>query len=768
MSEKSKSRGKQRSSVENIIDFLNQPIDLKPLVGFLESSKKETRGRPGANLDKQTERILGMARTIADKEGIAIEEALKRYGIDLESDIRADSESASEEMREDMLKSLDWELSEGGEAGGGLVRADDKNTTVALEKLRNLFSDLDEDVFNAVIGSINPKDKLFKERLILAGVCSREDLQNFNEGDPQGFLGSICIKNNADLNLLAEVLRSMPYYPLQNEDKGLFYEWLLDKGYLPYRVFKDAKKESKLAGVSIGRLVSKEEYIDAPTYKDALISYTGLPPWAKAMPRVSKKLTEAIPANFMDLFDIVPLHVTGKTLDAGVFWPFTPFWIANLEKATGKSINFHFVEVGKLKELRSGLMGKMKESGMMVADDSETASRVQGIVASASAVNMVRQIFEGALDARATDIHLDPQSDGVKLRFRIDGILYDVLNLDLQLYVEIASRIKILADLNITERRRPQDGHININIKGQQFDMRIASVPTRYGEKMAIRLVYAGRVMKRMNELGLEGKDFDKVQHFIAKPHGMILATGPVGSGKTTTLYSCLNEIDRSLYNVMSIEDPVEFELSLANQVQVNYDLDFGFVEGLRALLRQDPDSILLGEIRDEETARIAIRASMTGLLVFSTLHTNDAAGAITALYNFHLPTHLIANSLVGVVAQRLLRKVCPHCKTSYKPTKRELTELGIKPAQQAKIKKLYKGKGCPKCFGSGYLDRMGVFEVMEITPALRDAILEEHSEKELRNQAIKDGMRTLSVDGLDKVIKGETSAEEFLRILRF
>ena len=396
-----------------------------------------------------------------------------------------------------------------------------------------------------------------------------------------------------------------------------------------------------------------------------------------------------------------------------------------------------------------------------------SASAIRPIAPNTSAVQFVKALFERAVETRATDIHIEPASGETRIRLRIDGICHDMQRVTGNLATEVVARIKVLAELDITERRQAQDGHIPFSIEGRPFDLRVATIPSRHGEKVAIRVADCGRTITQLPQIGLSDVVLRTLRDLASKPFGMVLATGPVGSGKTTTLYACLGEIDRTRRHVMTIEDPIEIELDRTVQVEVNYSIGFDFVTGLRAILRQDPDVVLLGEVRDEETARIAVRASMTGLMVYSTLHANDSTGAITTLRNFNIPSHLIAGSLQGVIAQRLLRRICPSCRVpdeTAAATAASTLGLDELPANFA----AWRGAGCASCLGTGYFGRIGVFEIFRIDNRVRDMILENASERALRDHSVSAGMVTLQEDGLRKIMDGITTIEEFRRVLRF
>ncbi len=769
---------KNKQGRKSTWDFLNTPIDMESIADVLTKDVTQVFkiSNPGLmpNLDQKADNILDEAENLARQEGIPLDEALERLGITLDDSEDEESKESKGLLKDAMLKSMDWEVSEEEQLTGETSLSDTQ--MVKASKVVNEFyeylSELEEDVLEELTGNVSPDDVLLLKRLKMLDIIDERQFEaavSKAEKDSVPFWEALTFQCRDDIPGFVDILLTMPFAPIFVHEKGVFVEWLLDNNHLNFKMFKKARQESLETGISTCQLLDSDEYLGEEKYLEALSEFVDLPPWKNALPKPTPSLANTIDSDWIELFNVIPLKATKTKIDLGLTCPISQRLVEKLGKNLSKEVNLFLISHKTVEALKEPLLKKVeREMPKPEKRVVEASARIQKIVTSASAVNMVRQILEGALDARATDIHLEPQKENTRVRFRIDGMLYEVLQLQKSLYNEISSRIKIVADLDVTERRRPQDGHLNVNIGGNQFDMRIATVPNKYGEKISIRLVYAGRINKNLSELGLEKEDYQKVLGFCSRPHGMILATGPVGSGKTTTLYSCLNEIDRNQYNVMSIEDPVEFELPGANQVEVNYNLNFGFIQGLRALLRQDPDTILIGEIRDDETAGIAVRASMTGLLVFSTLHTNDAPGAITALYNFRLPTHLIANSLVGVIGQRLLRKICTECRTAYKPKAAEKKSVGFKPAQAQKIKEFYHGAGCSHCFNSGYFDRTGVFEVMEVTPKLKEMILAQKSEAELRAQAISDGMRTLSESGRSKILEGETTTEEYLRLLGF
>jgi type IV pilus assembly protein PilB len=375
-------------------------------------------------------------------------------------------------------------------------------------------------------------------------------------------------------------------------------------------------------------------------------------------------------------------------------------------------------------------------------------------------VRLVTTIIEGAVNSAATDIHLDPQDPEMRVRYRIDGTLHDVMSIPPEIETAVISRLKIMADMDITETRRPQDGHISMEIGDGEYDVRVATLPTFLGERVVLRLLDQSAVLAGIKDLGLEPDDEKRVTRAVTQPYGMILVTGPTGSGKTTTLYAALNQKNVMTESIVTLEDPVEYQLSGINQVQIDPDINMTFATTLRAALRQDIDVILVGEIRDPETAQIGVRAAMTGHLMFSTLHTNDAPEAISTLRNMGVPSFLLASALTAVIGQRLVRKICEDCKVHYKPTKELLQTVGL-PTNTAK---LYRGKGCPLCYHTGTRGRTGIFEVLEVTTEIRRLIAAGASAEEIGKEA---KMKTLADRCRVKVKRGECTAEEYLRVTR-
>ena len=375
-------------------------------------------------------------------------------------------------------------------------------------------------------------------------------------------------------------------------------------------------------------------------------------------------------------------------------------------------------------------------------------------------IKLVNAIIMAAMEEKASDIHIEPDEGVLRIRNRVDGVMHETMTLDKKMLAAVVSRIKIMSKLDIAESRKPQDGKIRLKIENQDLDIRVSTFPTTHGENIVLRLLEQSKVVVGMSELGLDMELIKKVEQLITKPYGMILVTGPTGAGKTTTLYAALNKINTMDKNIITIEDPVEYQMQIIRQTQVNVKAGLTFATGLRNILRQDPDVILVGEIRDSETVTIAIEAALTGHLVFSTIHTNDAAGAITRLLDMQIEPFLISSSLIGVLAQRLVRTICEKCRESYSVDTEVLKKLGVKTEQT----KFYRGKGCMECKRTGYIKRIGLYELLLVDEEIRRLIISKGSNKEIKAAALKKGMVSMRIDGMRKAEKGITTIEEVLK----
>jgi len=384
------------------------------------------------------------------------------------------------------------------------------------------------------------------------------------------------------------------------------------------------------------------------------------------------------------------------------------------------------------------------------------------------AVHLANTIFNQAVRAGTSDIHIEPQEMSMRVRFRIDGVLHDAMQPPKKLHAPLVSRIKVMANMDIAERRVPQDGRISLKIEEKTIDVRVATLPTAYGEKVTMRLLHRSGRLITLEELGFPLLELEKYRRIVKMPYGFILVTGPTGSGKSTTLYATLSAVNSVEKNIITVEDPIEYRLDGLNQVQVNVRAGLTFANGLRSILRSDPDIVMIGEIRDAETARIAVESALTGHLVFSTIHTNDAAGAITRLGDMGIETFLTASSLAGVVAQRLARVLCPHCKEAYEIKRDELlSNIPDFPLEEGEEKlTLYRPKGCFRCSNTGYKGRVGVYELLLVNEEIQRLTLKHASSSEINDAAVVSGMVTLRQDGLRKVKQGITSVEEIMRVI--
>jgi len=401
------------------------------------------------------------------------------------------------------------------------------------------------------------------------------------------------------------------------------------------------------------------------------------------------------------------------------------------------------------------LISEIEETGDLLDETSD-----------APIIKLVNLLLSGATKDRASDIHIEPYQAVVKVRYRIDGVLYDILSLPRKIHSPLVSRVKVMAKLNIAEKRLPQDGRIEIKVADRSVDIRVSTLPTAFGERVVLRLLDKTSSILMLSDLGMDSRKVGIFNRLIKSPYGIILVTGPTGSGKTTTLYAALSSINSSEVNIITIEDPIEYQIDGIGQIQVNPKIDLTFAQGLRSIVRQDPDVILVGEIRDRETAEIAIQSSLTGHLVFSTLHTNDAASAVTRLIDMGIEPFLVTSSVIAIIAQRLVRVLCPKCKEAYTPDDESLANLGVDKKQLEKHC-LYRRKGCSACMNTGYHGRTAIFEILILDDPIKRLILKTSDSNQIGDEAMKRGMTNLLSDGARKVLEGITTTEEVFRVTR-
>ena len=471
-------------------------------------------------------------------------------------------------------------------------------------------------------------------------------------------------------------------------------------------------------------------------------------------------------------YSVLPTNVTDGTLQVVVSDPFDAAMMNAVRFDARMPVQFALApkaEIEKALKKYYGVgaetldeMGDDEPMELEIANDKEITEDDQ----EASVIKFVNQVIWEAFKDRATDIHFEPAEDELRIRYRIDGILHQTpMPPQLKRYqAALISRIKVMSGMNIAEKRLPQDGRINVRIKGEEIDIRVSTVPTVYGESVSLRLLTRGKIFLSLDKLGFAPKDEAIIRDVIIKPHGIFLVTGPTGSGKSTSLYAFLSAINSVHKRIITIEEPVEYELKGINQIAVRPEIGLTFAMGLRHILRQDPNVVMVGEIRDQETAEIAIRASLTGHLVFSTLHTNDAPSAFTRLIDMGIEPFLVASSVEAVQAQRLVRTICPHCKTEQKVDRDYLVKIGF-PEKDMETAKFWRGAGCEECRQFGYQGRKGIYELLAVTEAIRPMVMNRANASDIAQVAIAAGMRSLRTDGWTKVKEGTTTIEEVLRV---
>ena len=410
------------------------------------------------------------------------------------------------------------------------------------------------------------------------------------------------------------------------------------------------------------------------------------------------------------------------------------------------------------------LVQDMEEDDSTIISEIEDKADLLDDISEAPIIKLVNHIISQSVKARASDIHIEPYLDSFKIRYRVDGILYDLLSPPKWTQPALISRIKVMAKMNIAEKRLPQDGRLDVKIGDQEIDVRVSTIPTSFGERVVLRLLNKSGSLLSLTDIGLGSDKYSLLGNLVVSPNGIILVTGPTGSGKTTTLYAILSSINTADINIITIEDPVEYQIRGISQIQVNPKIDLTFAKGLRSIVRQDPDVILVGEIRDQETAEIAVQSALTGHLVFSTLHTNDSASAITRLVDIGVEPFLISSSVLAVVAQRLISVLCQDCKQPYRPDSMTLESIGITPDQSQGVT-IYKANGCESCIHTGYKGRTGIFEMMILDTSLKSLILKTFDSNRIKDEALNMNMGTLRMDGIDKVLTGISTIEEVIRV---
>lgn len=543
-------------------------------------------------------------------------------------------------------------------------------------------------------------------------------------------------------------------------------EILIELGYIDATQLNEALQEQQRGGGLIGEVLLRMGYIDADQLAEARAEQYDVD-YEKVTPEsVQPEAISRVPASLAKSLQVLPLRIEDNKLVVAMVNPLDVDAIDVLQRHTGmyvkvvytnpehllRAVDFHYSETAASSE---SLDEVISEVGSLSEGEEESLDDLRRAMEDAPVVRIVNLLLVEAINGRASDIHLEPRRTHMEVRYRIDGELQHVRNIPRNLMAACISRIKVMADMDIAERRVPQDGRITIKVESRQVDLRVSTLPIQYGERVVMRVLDRDRSLRRLNELGFSPRNLTTFRWLLQQPNGIILVTGPTGSGKTTTLYAALREIRSVTRNIITCEDPIEYELEGINQSNVNEKVGLTFAAQLRAILRQDPDVVLVGEIRDQETAEIACRAAMTGHLVLSTLHTNDAVSAIPRLIDMGVEPFLISSSLVGVVAQRLVRVICPHCKQEYEPTLAEIQVIG-RP-----VERLYRGAGCSACGGRGYLGRISVHEVLVVDEEIRALTVQRAPSSQILEVAVRKGMIPMAEDGIEKAIQGITTLDE-------
>ena len=549
---------------------------------------------------------------------------------------------------------------------------------------------------------------------------------------------------------------------------------LMEDGVLSAQQLEEALVVQREKGARrLGEILVDLKFVSQEDILRSLSSQLGIP-YLAHLPSdgVAHELLSAVPINFAKRNELIPLRKEDNRVVVAISDPMNVSALDDLRLLYHQEIKPIISSPGEIINTINVLYNREagEEMGTLGGEDMENMQdleEVQDLLESddeAPIIRLVNQLLFRAVKQKASDIHIEPFERELIVRFRIDGVLYDIMHPPKKALGSIMSRIKIMSNMNIAEKRLPQDGRIRIRLAGKDIDIRVSTIPTAHGESVVMRLLDKSKVVLTLDSVGFTGKNLEKVKHLTSHSHGIILVTGPTGSGKTTTLYAALNEIKSPALKIITVEDPVEYQIDGINQIQVNPKIDLTFAMGLRAILRQDPDVVMIGEIRDRETAEIAIQASLTGHLVISTLHTNDSATSVTRLIDMGVEPFLVASSLTGVLAQRLVRTICLECREAYQPTLEQLSEIGLRPEDVAS-RRIYRARGCPACLNTGYAGRMGIHEILLIDDEMRSLIMQGVDATIIKRRGMEKGMKSLREIGAQAVFDGKSTIEEILRV---
>ena len=563
-------------------------------------------------------------------------------------------------------------------------------------------------------------------------------------------------------------------------------EILLDRGLITEKQLTEALAIQANSSEKLGRILTDLGYVKERDVLRAQADQLGVPCLDLDTVQVDPDALRTIPQTHMQRYNAVPIKRNGSKLTVAMTDPTNVFALDDIRLITGLEVEPVLATAEDIQALTRDNDGGVAEDStlktalealgvtaqpggietevMAGAGVDEDVDRVRELAEEAPIIRVVNVLIQTAIKERASDIHLEPDRRGVRVRYRVDGVLRDTMTIPKYVHAPLISRVKIMSDMNIAERRLPQDGRIHVRHEGKDYDLRVSTVPTVFGEKAVMRILDQSTALVGLTRLGLLPDIQAELETLIVQPNGMILSTGPTGSGKTTTQYAVLNRINTPEKNIMTIEDPVEYQLQGINQVQVNRQAGLAFSTAMRHFVRQDPDIIMVGEIRDLETAEIAVPAALTGHLVLSTLHTNDAPAAVTRLVDMGVEPFLIAASVMGVLAQRLARRICPNCKEPYKPPAEAMARVGFRAADENVL--FYRGRGCEHCKHSGYYGRTGLFELMVINDEIRELVVNRAPLADVTEASIANGMISLRQDGFRKVLEGMTTIEEVMRVV--
>lgn len=555
---------------------------------------------------------------------------------------------------------------------------------------------------------------------------------------------------------------------------------LLSEKLITQEQYNRLKTDSINKGFSIDKVLLESKLVREDVYYEARAKLIGTPFVSIATVPFSPQALSFIPRAVAERLNAIPFAYDKERnmLSVAIADPLDLETLNFIRKRTNANIISYQATPSEVKnsiqnQYTFGLIGEvkqaLKETEQITGVKTFDKQSISQVIKEAPIAKIVSTILEYAIKSKASDVHLEPQEDRVRVRYRIDGILYERLSLPMDVKEAVLSRIKILSDMKIDEHRIPQDGRFNFKFGDEEVDLRVSTLPVVFGEKIVLRLLKKSGGVPTLPELGLRGIALKNLEVSILRPHGIIIVCGPTGSGKTTTLYSVLSKLNTTRVNILTLENPVEYQISGSNQVQINPDVGLTFATGLRAFLRQDPNIILVGEVRDKETTDLAIQASLTGHLVFSTLHTSNASGALPRLIDMGAETFLLASTMNAIVGQRIARKICAHCKKQFKPAQELIVELK-KTLGDLLIKSdegitFYKGEGCDYCGHSGYSGRIGIFEVLPITESVARLILTKSDASGIEKQAKTEGMITMKQDGYLKVLEGVSTIDEILRV---